>query len=114
MPFYSFKVRSQGEVVLPTYMLALGEGVDVFNATVNDLDEFKQSLLLEGVEVLEVNQLDALDQVPPDPAVQAALSGRIPPELVALGYDPLIEESDHGALVQQEEALLGRAEVQPS
>lgn len=112
MPFFSFKVRAQQEVVLPAYLLVIGEGVDVFNATVSNLEEFRQVLRQEGVEILEAHQLDALEQVPPDPVVQAALSGGIPPELVSLGYDPLTEESTHGELVQQEEALLGPAEGQ--
>jgi hypothetical protein len=64
MAYYSFKVLSQQEVVLPTYFLALGEGIDVFNASVNDLEKFSQELFQNGVKILEVHQLDDLEQVP--------------------------------------------------
>lgn len=93
MAFYSFRTHSAQDVVIPSHLVTIGEGFDVFNTVVTDLDEFMHRLGAEGVKVLEVIQLDVLEQVPADPAIQAAMSGTIPLELIAAGVrDPLIEE----------------------
>jgi hypothetical protein len=65
MGFYSFIVRSPGEVPLPDYMIYLDHGQNVFNALVEDLDGFKKLLASEGVSVLQVNRLDEYEQVEP-------------------------------------------------
>ena len=65
MPYYSFKVRSSEEVVHPTLLLTIGEGVDVFNRCISDLPGFLQELELLGVEVLEYYQLDNLEAIQP-------------------------------------------------
>jgi hypothetical protein len=63
MSYYSFKVRSQYEVLLPEWTVAIGEGIDVFCLTVNDLSKFQTALKDHSVEILEVNQLDSLSPV---------------------------------------------------
>ena len=67
MPFYSFKVHSLKEVILPSQKLAIGEGVDVFNLMVDDLQGFLAELESSGVRVLAHHQLDALEPIVPDP-----------------------------------------------
>ena len=74
--FYSFVVRSTREVPLPEHLLVIGEGTDTFNATVDNLEAFQERLRLEGVEVLQVHQLDDLEPVPP-----TLPDGAIPPRL---------------------------------
>lgn len=74
--FCSFVVRSTREVPLPEHLLIIGEGVDAFNVVVDNLEAFQECLRLQGVEVLEVHQLDNLEPVPP-----AALPGDLPPQL---------------------------------
>lgn len=92
MPFYSFKVHSPVELVLPEYLVTIGEGLNVFNVTLDDLEAFQHILFQEGVCVLGVHQLDDLEQVPADPAIAAVMSGKIPAELVAIGaQDPLVD-----------------------
>ena len=65
MHFYSFKVVCEDDVVLPEHYLVLGEGFNVFNATVGDLEKFRAKLREVGVEILEANRLDDLEEVPP-------------------------------------------------
>jgi hypothetical protein len=60
MSYYSFKVRSQCEVILPEWTVAIGEGIDVFCLTIQDLPKFMADLEEHGVEILEANQLDNL------------------------------------------------------
>ena len=64
MSFYSFKTRSQSEVLLPEYAIAIGEGVDAFNLVVTDLQKFLAVLKDNGVQVLEANQLDNFQPIP--------------------------------------------------
>ena len=64
MPFYSFKTKSQSEVLLPEYPLAIGEGIDAFNLVVTDLQKFLAILKDKGVQVLETNQLDNFQPIP--------------------------------------------------
>lgn len=64
MSYYSFKVRSQYEVLLPEWTVAIGEGIDVFCLTINDLPKFQAALKEHGIELLEVNQLDNLSPIP--------------------------------------------------
>lgn len=68
MPYYSFKVRSKSELVLPKWTVVIGEGLDVFNLVIQDLPEFLTALKERGVEVLEVNQLDNFSPIPVEPA----------------------------------------------
>jgi hypothetical protein len=73
MPYYSFKVRSQNEVLLPEWTVAIGEGLDVFCLVIQDLPKFQAALKEQGVEILEVNQLDNLSPIPnpsSDPQLQ--------------------------------------------
>lgn len=67
MPFYSFKVHSPREVILPNHKIAIGEGVDVFNLMVDDIQVFLAELESSGVRVLAHYQLDALEPIKPDP-----------------------------------------------
>lgn len=67
MSYYSFKVRSQCEVLLPEWTVAIGEGIDIFCLTINDLPKFQATLKEQGIEVLEVNQLDNLSPIPAEP-----------------------------------------------
>jgi hypothetical protein len=67
--FYSFKVQSRDEVIIPSRLLAIGEGVDVFNKVTNDLPEFLEELQGLGVRVLEYHQLDKFEAIHPDLAI---------------------------------------------
>jgi hypothetical protein len=59
MGFYSFVVIAPEEVVLPPhYFVNVGRGRNVFNATMNDVEEFKRILTAAGAQVLQVNRLD--------------------------------------------------------
>jgi hypothetical protein len=66
MPFYSFKVKSPEETLIPSRQLAIGEGLDVFNKVIDDLPSFLSELNDLGVEVIECNQLDNLEAVQPN------------------------------------------------
>lgn len=73
MPYYSFKVRSPNEVLLPEWTVAIGEGIDVFCLIIQDLPKFQGALKEHGIEILEVHQLDNLSPIPaesPDPQLQ--------------------------------------------
>lgn len=71
MSYYSFKVKSADEVVIPARALAIGEGVDVFSKVIDDLPGFLAELQGHGVQVLEYHQLDNLEAIQPDLAVIA-------------------------------------------
>jgi hypothetical protein len=73
MPFYSFRVQSKDEVIIPSRSLAIGEGIDVFSRVVDDLNEFLSELQGLEVKVLEYHRLDELEAVQPD---QAMFGGR--------------------------------------
>jgi hypothetical protein len=66
MPYFNFKVKSSEEVSIPNYRVVIGEGVDVFNLVVENLQDFLGELHNEGVEVLKVTQLDSLEAIPPE------------------------------------------------
>lgn len=68
MPYYSFKVRSPNEVILPEWLVTIGEGIDAFCLVVQDLPKFQADLEEHDVEILEVNQLDSFSPVPEGPA----------------------------------------------
>lgn len=72
--FYSFVVRSTREVPIPEHLLVIGEGIDTFNAIVENLEVFRERLRLEGVQILQVHQLDEVDPLP-------VLPGDLPPQL---------------------------------
>jgi len=57
---YSFVVCSKTPVGIEKPMVLLDEGVQVFTAFVDDLEEFKKRLESEGVEIRNVNCLDGL------------------------------------------------------
>jgi hypothetical protein len=61
MGFYSFIVVAPGEVSLPEYLIYLDHGRNVFNATVDDIDEFRRRLSDQGVKILQENRLDQYD-----------------------------------------------------
>lgn len=67
--FYSFVVRTERDVAIPEHLLVIGSGPgpDTFNVEVSDLDAFLVRLRSEGVQVLEVHQLDGLEPVLPAP-----------------------------------------------
>ena len=65
MPFYSFKVQSKDEVLIPSRTLVIGEGIDVFNKVVDDLPEFLRELECLEVRVLEYHRLDEIHPLPP-------------------------------------------------
>jgi len=113
MPYYSFKVRSSEEVLIPSCFVVLGAGIDVFNATVPNLEEFLGFLRTENVEILEVHQLDGLEAITPDPEITSALLGGSSPELMSLGYTSFMEQA-HGLAQPQEETLVGAEERGPS
>lgn len=71
MPYYSFKVKSPGEVVISSRSIAIGEGVDVFSKVVDDLPGFLAELQEHGVQVLEHHQLDKLEAIQPDLGILA-------------------------------------------
>jgi hypothetical protein len=71
MSYYSFKVKSSEEVVIPSRALAIGEGVDVFSKVIDDLPGFLAELQKLGVQVLECHQLDKLEAIQPDLAMIA-------------------------------------------
>ena len=75
MSYYSFKVRSSDEVVIPARFLAIGEGIDVFSKVVDDLPGFLTELQEHGVQVLEYHQLDKLEAIPPMLADNSAITG---------------------------------------
>lgn len=62
---FSFKAVADDDVLLPKYFLALGQGFNVFNVTVDSLDLFLEELKANGVRVLATYRLDDLDEVPP-------------------------------------------------
>lgn len=64
--FYSFKVQSKDEVIIPSRSLVIGEGVDVFNKIVDDLSEFLSELECLEVRVLEYHRLDEIAPLPPN------------------------------------------------
>jgi len=72
---YSFKVFSPGEIDLPQHLMTIGKGLDTFTVTTDDVEGLKTHLSLEGVKVLECNQLDDLAPVQPKPEIRAALAG---------------------------------------
>ena len=65
MPHYSFKVWAEDDVILPKYFLTIGQGCDVFNQVVPDLDKFVEELREEGVRVLAHYRLDDFEEIPP-------------------------------------------------
>jgi hypothetical protein len=80
MGYYSFRVFSKNEVDLPEHLVTIGEGQDTFQARVDDLDSFTAYLSLEGVSVLSVHQLDALEAIDPIPEIKAGLIwDKLPP-----------------------------------
>jgi hypothetical protein len=65
MGFYSFIVVSPEEVPLPEYMVYLDHGRNVFNAVVNDIEQFHRRMDEYGVKVLQVNRLDKYEPIEP-------------------------------------------------
>jgi hypothetical protein len=92
MSYYSFKVRSPGEVVIPARAIAIGEGVDVFAKVVDDLSEFLEELQGLGVQVLEYHQLDKLEAIQPDPEMLTDNSDVIGLLSVGEQHPPTTEE----------------------
>ncbi len=63
---YSFIVVAPEEVALPPeYMVYLDRGRNVFNATMNDVEEFKKLLDAQGVKIVQCNRLDEYEPVEP-------------------------------------------------
>lgn len=92
MPYYSFKVKSSNEVVIPARAIAIGEGVDVFAKMIDDLPEFLKELQELGVQVLEYHQLDKLEAIQPDLAMIASSSNGPMLPSTSEQYPPKAEE----------------------
>ena len=75
MGFYSFKVFTNESVDLVDHMMTIGPGQDTFTTQVDDLEAFLGFLVDQGVTVTEVNQLDALSPIEPDPEILALQGG---------------------------------------
>jgi len=58
MAFYSFVVFAPSEVQFPSLRLLLEPGVNTFNVTVRDIDEFTRALADSGVRVIREHRLD--------------------------------------------------------
>ena len=91
MPYYSFKVKSSMELIIPSRSLSIGEGVDVFAKVIDDLPKFLAELKELEVEVIEYHQLDKLEAIQPD-LTMLAESPEVP-VLVSVGeqYPPKAE-----------------------
>lgn len=63
--FYSFKVWAADDEVFPEHFLVLGEGENIFNTSVQDIEAFRQKLASRGVRIVEEHRLDDLEEVPP-------------------------------------------------
>ena len=63
--FFSFRVLSDEDLVLPAYLLTLGEGFNAFNQRVDDYDRFCEVLASYGVQIISSHRLDDLAPVPP-------------------------------------------------
>lgn len=94
MGFYSFKVISATEVDLPEHLVTVGEGNDAFSARVDDLEAFQARLLLEGITVLQVHQLDAHEAIEPVPEI-GFLQGKMPTLGGTYGESVLGAEADY-------------------
>ena len=79
MVYYSFKVLSSNEVVIPEQALVIGEGIDVFSRIIDDLSGFLTLLREHGVRVLEYYQLDNLE---PSKPFLGSLTGETTPVAV--------------------------------
>lgn len=67
MGFFSFKVTSPvDDLVIPEFMVVVGEGLNVFNLTLDDPAPLVSRLVKEGCDVLEVIRLDELERVTPE------------------------------------------------
>lgn len=64
--FYSFLTQSRETVDVPEHRLTIGEGIDTFNLTLDDVETFKKRLRSLGVSILQANQLDMLEPVAPN------------------------------------------------
>lgn len=92
MAYYSFKVLSSNEVIIPEHALAIGEGIDVFSKVVDDLPKFLTLLHEHEVKVLEYHQLDNLKSIQPN---LGSLTGTTSPvAVISAGeqYPPKTEE----------------------
>ncbi len=59
MAYYSFIVVAKHPVGIPQPLVLLDTGINVFNAEISDLEEFKALLENEDVLIKETNRLDA-------------------------------------------------------
>lgn len=66
--FYSFRVYSPHEIMIPANFVSLDEGMNTFNCHVDDIDSFVSALKAEGVRIDQMNQLDAPDPDPGEPS----------------------------------------------
>jgi len=64
MGYYSFVAFSRHPVTITDPLILLGQGINTFTATADDVDELVGLLEDEGVDVREVNRLDTLEAVP--------------------------------------------------
>jgi hypothetical protein len=66
MGFYSFQVFTKDIILIDRPIVQLGPGINVFCASVDDVEVFKQVLAERGAEVRKVTQLDAHEPVGED------------------------------------------------
>lgn len=74
MGFYSFQVRAAEDVVLPEHFLILGEGTNVFNLSLDDLEAFLIKLRDHDVTVVAMYRLDEHEPLPASLVADLALS----------------------------------------
>lgn len=65
MYFCSFIVESPDVMAIPGYAIVLDRGRNVFNASVPDVETFKDGLTTLGCKVITVNRLDEFDALEP-------------------------------------------------
>lgn len=92
--YYSFRVKSPDVMNVPGQATLLDVGINVFTAEIPDLDAFKEALQALGIELLEVNHLNATETVtirdlllPGEESLltEAELAGKLSEGLLALG-----------------------------
>jgi hypothetical protein len=79
MGYYSFIVQAPGEVILEKQRVILDQGMNAFNALIDDLDVFLVLLKKEGVSVTKVNRLDMHEPVTPQPEILEAQQAYVLP-----------------------------------
>lgn len=74
MAYYSFVVIAKHPVGIPQPLVLLDTGLNVFNAEVSNLEEFKSLLENEDVFIKETNRLDAHEAGSPEDLILDGVS----------------------------------------